>query len=146
MSEEDKQRRRMQAAQKRRQARDLEKQCTIIQGKKAELEAKIEKLEKAKQEITTALTSVSGFSKGLSSLKDTGSGSFKGDRKDKFDKKVGDVQKVLTTFKKGHKANKSKIDEKIQKLKENLQRVSMSIGTLDVRIGSLDAAAAQLES
>lgn len=132
MSEEDKQRRRMQAAQKRRQARDLEKQCTIIQGKKAELEAKIEKLEKAKQEITTALTSVSGFSKG--------------DRKDKFDKKVGDVQKVLTTFKKGHKANKSKIDEKIQKLKENLQRVSMSIGTLDVRIGSLDAAAAQLES
>lgn len=76
MSEEDKQRRRMQAAQKRRQARDLEKQRTIIQGKKAELEAKIEKLEKAKQEITTALTSVSGFSKGLSSLKDAGAGSF----------------------------------------------------------------------
>lgn len=136
----------MQAAQKRRQARDLEKQRTIIQGEKAELEAKIEKLEKAKQEITTALTSVSGFSKGLSSLKDAGSGSFKGDRKDKFDKKVGDVQKVLTTFEKGHKANKSKINEKIQKLKEDLQRISMSIGTLDVRIGSLDAAAAQLES
>lgn len=146
MSEEDKQRRRMQAAQKRRQARDLEKQRTIIQGKKAELEAKIEKLEKAKQEITTALTSVSGFSKGLSSLKDAGAGSFQGDRKDKYDKKVGDVQKVLTAYETGHTDNSSKIDKKIQKLKEDLQRVSMSIGALDVRIGSLDAAAAQLES
>lgn len=144
--DEAKQRKRMQASQKRAQARRLEGERAIIKGKKAELEAKIEKLEKAKQEITTALTSVSGFSKGLSSLKDAGSGSFKGDRKDKYDKKVGDVQKVITTYETGHKDNQSKIDKKIQNLKEDLQRVSMSIGALDVRIGSLDAAAAQLES
>lgn len=144
--EENKQRRKMQAAQKRRQARDLEEQRTVIQGKKAELETKIEKLEKAKQEITAAITSVSGFSKGLSSLKDAGSGSFQGDRKDKYDKKVGDVEKTLTAYEKGHTDNASKIDKKIQNLKEDLQRVSMSIGALDVRIGALDAAAAQLES
>lgn len=144
--DEAKQRKRMQAAQKRAQARRLEGERTIIQGKKAELEEKIEKLEKAKQEIDTALTSVSGFAKGLSSLKDAGSGSFQGDRKDKYDKKVGDVQKVLTAYETKHKGNKGKIDKKIQKLKEDLQRVSMSIGALDVRIGSLDAAATQLES
>lgn len=141
--DEAKQRRRIQASQKRTQAKQLEGQRTIAQGKKDELDEKIEKLEKAKQQVTTALTSLSSFSSGLSSLK--GSGSFRGDRKDKYIKKIGDADKKLKTYSKTHTENQKKIDEKLKQLKEDQQKLSMTIGSLSTRIGSLYSAAAQLD-
>lgn len=141
--EEAKQRKRIQASQKRTQARQLESQRTVAQGKKDELDEKIEKLEKAKQQVTTALSSLDSFSSGISSLK--GPGSFRGDRKDKYIKKIGDTEKKLKRFSKTHIENKKKIEEKLKQLKEDQQKVSMTIGSLSTRIGSLYSAAAQLD-
>ncbi|MBX8935567.1 DUF5082 family protein [Enterococcus gilvus] len=143
--DEAKQRRKIQASQKREQAKRLEGERTTMQSKKKELEEKIEKLEKAKQGVTTALSSLSGFSSGLSSLKSSGGGSFKGDRKDKYVDELETATSKLSKYESSHKENKTKIEEKLKNLKEDQQRLSMSIGALDVRIGSLYSAAAQLD-
>ncbi|MGM0112106.1 YwqH-like family protein [Enterococcus sp. DIV0187] len=147
MSDAAKEARIRQAEAKERAAHQQQLKLNDVKAKKVEVDGKIERLEKAKSELTSALSALSSFSSSVtSSLKSIDSGSFQGTRRDKYDSKVGDVTKKLTKLVSKHKKNQTLIDKKLTELKENSQRMGMSIGSLSTSIASLTAAARSLRA
>lgn len=118
-----------------------------VNANKKILDEKIERLEKGKSELTTAVSSLTSFSSSVTSeLKSIDSGSFQGTRRDKYDSKVGDVATKLTDLADKHKENQETIDKKLTELKENSQRLGMSIGSLSSNIANLTAQARSLRA
>lgn len=147
MSDAAKEARIRQAEAKERAALQHQKKLNEVNANKKILDEKIERLEKAKGELTSAVSSLTSFSSSVTSeLKSIDSGSFQGTRRDKYDSKVGDVAKKLTELADKHQENQETIDKKLTELKENSQRLGMSIGSLSSSIASLTAEAHRLRA
>lgn len=146
MSEEEaKARRRMQAAQKRSEARQKRQRATEMTDQKKTLDEKIQKLEEAKADLSVQIANTFSFSGSLASkLKDIDQGSFRGDRRRKYDRKVGDISKELSKIVEKHQKNQQTIDAKLANLKTQSQELGSSISMLNHSISVLEAAAARL--
>lgn len=147
MSDAAKEARIRQAETKERAAHQNQLKLNEVNANKKILDEKIDRLEKAKSELTAAVSSLTSFSTSVTSnLKSIDSDSFAGTRRDKYNSKVSDVGTKLTELADKHKENQETIDKKLTELKENSQRLGMSIGSLSSNIANLTAEAQRLRA
>lgn len=93
-----------------------QQKLSSAQSRKKSIEAKIEKLQAADKKISGVINDLESYRKSLSKdLKSFESNTFKGDRRDKYNNKVKDIQSEVDKVIAGHNSNKVLIAVEIKK-------------------------------